>query len=204
MISCVCALGSHVASFLQAFWQITWVYYHHVCHTSSALHLPWFGHPNVGSKVQVMQLLILSILKISLLLASVVLLSSLLLFTCSLWISQGKRWSFYTYVWHLVISTIGFSGAEKWNIPYWIPLMQSAVLQWCNFDFLFLFQNTNFATFSSLSVHSLNSYGGRHPSFHCIGGCMDHRASLDALEEGKISCHCQESTYDCMVEQPIA
>jgi len=46
-----------------------------------------------GSRVQVMQLLILSILKISCLLGPIVLLSSLLLFTCSLWILQGKRWS---------------------------------------------------------------------------------------------------------------
>jgi len=72
----------------------------------------------------------------------------------------GQEMKFGTYIWHLVISTIGFRVAKKLNISYWIPLTQSAVLEWCNFDFLILFQNTNFATFSTLSVHSTNSYGG--------------------------------------------
>jgi len=159
MISCVCALGSHVASFLQAFWPITWVYYHHVCHMSSASHLPWFGHPNIWCKSTGYE-------------------TPHFIYSenfCSTWSccsSQqfaplhlqlvnftGQQMKFYTYIWHLVISTIGFRVAEKWNIPYWIPLMQSAVLQCCNFDFLIVFQNTNFATFSYVSVHATNSYG---------------------------------------------
>lgn len=44
----------------------------------------------------------------------------------------------------------------------------------------------------------------RDPTVHWIGGCVDCRAGLDALEERKICCRCQESTYDFMVEQPIA
>lgn len=114
MLSCVFALGSHVVSFLQAFWQISWVCYHHICHMSSASHLPWFGHFNVWLKNTEY--------------ATHFIYSENLSSAWSYCSSQqfaplhlqlvnftGQEMKFCTHMWHLVITTIGFRVAKKWN-----------------------------------------------------------------------------------------